>query len=233
MARPIIGKGTKVSLCIVPTGTTQVPAPVTLTMSAAIAAKDIVAPATITLLAALPAGTVIAAGNYLTFKDPITGKEVTVRLITTAVATDTTLTVDTIPEAIPASSVAQFPAILGGRTAANVKRSGKRQTAVDFDSDGYAKGVTTSIEAGIDAPGFWTPLDAGFATAEYAFENFLDVFMRVTMPVSSAAYSKGRSYGGFASVTELSIDDSADDFIKGDLSIAFNGKPIRDEEVPV
>jgi len=176
---------------------------------------------------------VIPAGSYLGFVAPTTGKIVLVQLATDAKAGDTTLDVTSIPEDIAAASVATYPLRLSGRTAANIGRSGKRISAVDFDSDGYEDGLTASISAKLELPGNWLPTDAGFSTAEYAFENLLEGYAWITLPKSSSAYSKGRVYKGAVSITDLPLDIPADGIITGKISIAVNGKLTRVDEVPV
>lgn len=229
----VIGKGSKVEFALLPLGSRVEPTPATLTIGVTPAAKDITAPATITITTALPANVVIPAGSYLGFIAPTTGKTVVVQLASDAEAGDTALDVVSIPEEIAAASVAKYPLQLSGRTAANIGRSGKRISAVDFDSDGYEDGLTASISAKLELPGNFLPTDAGFTTAEYAFENLLEGYVWVTLPKSSSAYSKGRVYKAPASITDLPLDVPADGIITGKISIAVNGKLTRVDEVPV
>lgn len=219
----VIGKGTKIDLSMLPVGSTTEPESTTITLAVQ-AAKDIDGTATITV-PALATDVVIPAGSYLAFVAPTTGKSVLVQLTADADAGDTTLTVATIPETIASGSVATYPLRLSGRTAANIGRSGNRVSAVDFDSDGYATGLTTSIEQTLELPGNWLPQDAGFATAEYAFTELREVYVWLELPKISAAYSKGRIYKGTASITDLPLEVSADGLITGNISLAFNGKP--------
>lgn len=229
----VIGKGTKVFTALLPVGSRVEPQPVTLTVTNAAQPKDTTSPATITLSAALPAGTLIAAGNYLGFRAPNTGKTVLVQLIEDAEAGDTAVTVSMIPEEIAAASVAQFPLRLAGRTNANLSRSGSRQSSVDFDSDGYADGLTTSLEQGITMNGNWLPTDAGFATAEYGCENLRELYFWLEMPKISAAYSKGRIYHGPGSITSLPLEIPADGIITGNIEATFNGRPNFEPDQPV
>lgn len=219
----VIGKGTKVDIAMLPVGSTTEPKATTITLAVQ-ATKDIDGSATITV-PALAADVVIPAGSYLAFVAPTTGKSVLVQLTADAEATDTTLTVAAIPENIASGSVAVYPLRLAGRTAANIGRSGNRQSSVDFDSDGYSTGLTTSIEQTLELPGNWLPQDAGFATAEYAFTELREVFVWLELPKISSAYSKGRIYKGTASITDLPLEVSADGLITGNISLAFNGKP--------
>lgn len=219
----VIGKGTKVDIAMLPVGSRVEPTSTTITLGT-LAAKDVVGGASITV-PALGAGVFIPEGSYLGFVAPTTGKTVIVQLSADADAGDTTLSVEQIPEDIASGSVATYPLRLSGRTAANIGRSGNRVSATDFDSDGYADGLTASIEQTLEVPGNWLPLDAGFATAEYAFTELREIYIWLELPKISAAYSKGRIYKGAASITDLPLEIPADGIITGNISIAFNGKP--------
>lgn len=228
----VIGKGTKVDIAMLPLGSKVEPKPATLTIGATPVAKDITAPATITLASALPADVVIPAGSFLGFKAPTTGKVVVVQLAEDAVAGDTDLAVGVIPEAIAAASVAQYPLRLSGRTSANIGRSGNRQESVDFDSGAYSTGLVSSISQTLELSGNYLPLDAGFATAEYAFSELREVFVAVELPRISDAYSKGKVYKGFASITDLPLEVPADGILSGSLSLALNGEMTVVPDVP-
>lgn len=225
----VIGKGTKVSIAMLPIGSRVEPVSTTITLAAA-AVKDITSPASIPV-PALGAGVLIPSGSYLGFT-AANGKTVMVQLIQDAKAGDTTLAVDIIPEEIASGSVATYPLRLSGRTAANVGRSGNRTSAVDFDSDAYADGLTTSIEQTLECPGNWIPLDPGFATAEYAFTELRECYVWLELPRISNAYSKGRTYKGACSITDLPLDVGADSIITGNISLAFNGRPDYVADVP-
>ncbi len=229
----VIGKGTKVRIALLPLGSEIEPIPAVLTIGVAAIAKDITDPATITLASALPANFKAPAGSFVQFVAPTTGKSVLVQLKNDAVATETTLTVYSIPEEIAAASTAVYPLKLGGRTNANLSRSGNRTATVDFDSDGYSKGLTTSIENGITLNGNWLPQDAGFATAEFALQELRQVYIWVELPRISDAYSKGRIYHGPSSLTSIPLEIAADGVITGNIEASFEGKPNYDADTPV
>lgn len=225
----VLGKGTIVEIALLPVGSLVEPAPTTITLAAA-ATKDIDGTASITV-PALGAGVFIPAGSYLGFVAPTTGKTVAVQTTEDVEATDTAIPVVSIPETIATGSVATYPLRLSGRTAANLGRTAQRTSAVDFDSDGYASGLATSIEQTLECPGNWLPLDAGFATAEYAFGELREIYMWLTLPKISNAYTKGRQYHGPASIVGLPLDIPADGIITGNISVAFNGKPNYEPDV--
>lgn len=227
----VIGKGTKVSIALLPVGSTVEPEETTITLAAA-ASKDITGGATITV-PALATGVLIPSGSYLAFVAPTTGKSVLVQLTADAEATDTSLAVREIPEDIANGSVAVYPLRLAGRTAANIGRSGNRVSSVDFDSEGYSTGLTASIESTLELPGNFIPTDAGFATCEHAFLELREIYVWLELPKISSLYSKGRIYKGPASITDLPLDVGADSIVTGNISLAFNGKPdyVPDEAV--
>ncbi len=229
----VIGKGTKVDIAMLPVGSKVEPTPQTLTTGATATAKDTTSPATITLAAAIAAGKeTIPAGSFLGFKDPLTGKVVMVQLTADAEAGDTDLTVNIIPEAIAANSVATYPLRLSGRTTANIGRTGNRIESTDFDSSGFSTGLTASIAQTLELSGSYLPNDPGFATAEVAFTQLREVYVWVELPKISAAYSKGKIYKGFASITDLPVEVPADGIISGNVSLALNGELVVVPDVP-
>lgn len=228
----ILGKGTLVEIAMLPVGGDTEPVRATLTTQSSTITKDTDGSGTITLSAALGAGILIPAGSFLGFTAPTTGKVVLVQLTADAKAGDTNLSVDTIPEDIAASSVAKYPLKLSARKTANLGRSGKRETSVTFDDAGYESGLVSLISQKLDFDGNYLPGDAGFATAEYAFTNLREIYYWLTLPKSSDAYTTGKIYKGFASITDLPIDIAADGIITGKISVACNGAPIVSAEVP-
>lgn len=229
----LLGKGTKVDIAMLPEGDKVEPAPVTLTVGAAPVAKDVTSPGAVPLTAAIAANKLIPAGSFLGFKAPTTGKIVMVQLLEDAASGDTELTVDTIPEEIAAGSVAVYPLRLSARTGANIGRSGNRVSSVDFDSGAFETGLTASIAQTLEMNGNYLPNDAGFRTTEHAFTTLREVYIWVELPRSSAAYSKGKIYKGFASITDLPVDIPADGIITGNISLAINGEMKIVAETPV
>lgn len=229
----VIGKGAKVEIAMLPLGSKVEPTPITLTTGATATAKDTSAPGAITLASAIPAGKQpIPAGSFVGFKAPTTGKVVMVQILEDALAGDDELVVGVIPEEIAASSVAQYPLRLSGRTNANIGRSGNRVSSVDFDSGAFETGLTASISQTLECSGNYLPSDPGFATAEYAFTNLREVFVWVELPKISAAYSKGKIYKGSASITDLPLEVPADGILTGNISFAINGELVVVPDAP-
>ncbi|MEL6215179.1 MAG: hypothetical protein AAFQ99_05825 [Pseudomonadota bacterium] len=221
------GKGTKIFVAGLPDGVETEPVAATLTHQAAGATSKSSSATTITLETALPAGFFAAAGNYLSFVDPLTGNEVLVQLAQDASATDTDLNVTRVPEDIAINSTAEYPLRLRNRTTANLDRTGNRETFVTFDDDKFEKGLTTSIANGIDFDGFWSPLDAGYATMEHWFnEGFDQIYIILeTRNPKPTAFTKGKIYKGPGSITSMPLPIEASSLTQGQIQAAFNGKP--------
>jgi hypothetical protein len=224
----IIGRGSSIKLALPGPDASVEPVAATVTLTAAAAAG-----ATSLSVSALPTGSRIPAGSFLQFVDSATGKEVVVQVTATALATATTLTVAAIPEAIPNGSTAAWPVLLRARETANISRQGNRVTSFTFDNDGYEDGLTATITNGITANGNYLPLDAGYRLAEYAFLEFKEVYAWLELPPPSAAYAKGMTYKGRASITSIPLDIPADNIVKANIEMAFNGKPVIVQPVPV
>lgn len=224
----VIGKGTKLYVYLPGADPTVEPVAATPTVGAAGSPKG----ATTVTIAPLPAGTLIPSGTYLNFQEA-NGAEKIARLTADAVGGDTALDVAPLPEAVGAGATADWPLRLRGRTNANLDRTGNRVTAITFDDDGYENGLTSSISNGLTTDGNWLPLDAGYATVEYAFNELKEVYIKLELPVPSSAYSKGRVYKGPASITGMPLAASADGVITGNVSLSLNGKPTIDDPVPI
>lgn len=215
----IIGRGTKVFIAMPGPDASVEPVAGTVTLSAA-ATKG----ATSLSVTIAPSGVLIPVGSYLQFVAP-NGKEVPVRVNAGATSSTTTLTVNAIPEDIPNASVAAWPVLLRARETANVSRQGNRVNSFTFDNEGYEDGMTASITNGITANGNYLPLDAGYRMVEEAFLNLKEIYAWIELPPPSSAYSKGAVYKGRASITSIPLDVPADNIVKANIEMAFNGKP--------
>lgn len=225
-----LGKGTVCRVAMPPLGSTAFPDPLTLTTGATATAKGASA---ITLTPAIPANKQsIPAGSYLGFVAPTTGAVVVAQLTADLASGATTAAVVSLGEAIPASSVAVYPLRLSGRTGANIGRDGNRTEAIDFDSDGFASGLTSSISQTIELAGNYLPLDAGFLTMEYAFTALREIYFEIELTPVSAAYTKGKIYRGRASINSLPVEIPADGIITGNISLAVNGAMTIVPDVP-
>lgn len=223
----LIGKGTVVKIALLPIGSRVEPIAVP---NIEVAADADAGTDSISLKTALPENVLIPAGTSLKFRNPTTGDPFLSQLRQDAKAGDASLAVFALGEKIVTDSTSTYPLKLAARTAANLGRSGNRQESVNFDSDGYSDGLTTSITQTLSLPGNWLPSDDGFATAEYAFLELREVYVWLTMPKIKQAATKGRTYHGPASINSIPIDDSADGIVTGNIEVTFNGRPNYDPD---
>lgn len=224
------GKGVKLSIAPLPDGIETEPVAFSATTGATAAAKGAT---TISLATAMPVGAFIPKDAYLNAVTP-DGYEVLVQLNADAKAGDNTLTVRALDERVIAASTIAYPLKLRARTSADLDRSGNRTTTITFDDDAYESGQTTTISIGLNLQGNWSPLDAGYATAEHWFnEGYQQVFFWMELPnPRTTVYSKGKVYKGVGSITSMPLSAPADGIITGNIDAAFNGKPIMVNPTP-
>ncbi len=218
----IIGRGTKVTIALLPNGVREEVVPQTITVGITEAAVN----ATTIAVTALTEPLVASVANpvFLAFEDAATGGERFV--VVTAPAADgaTTLTVAPLKRAISAASTAQHPVKLQARTSADLSTTANDVTSTTFDGSGYVDGIVASIGYGLSCPGNFLQLDAGFRTAFFAFNEFREVWITLEMPNPGAGYTKGYIFKGAASVTDLPITDPADGIIQANVTFAMRGK---------
>lgn len=224
----VIGKGTKFSIQLLPDGDRTFPTAANITLSAGSVAAT-AGQATLTLASALGSNVTIAAGNYVGWTNPTTGKVTPTRLAEQAEQGDSTVVVAAVPEALAASSTAAFPLQLKGRTAANIGRQGNDFSLVTFDDDAYSDGTTTSIEQTVECPGAYLPNDPGFLTLEYAFTELKEVAFKLELPKPSSAYTTGKIYKGVCSITDLPLEVAADSAINANASLKVRGRPTEED----
>jgi hypothetical protein len=225
----VLGSNTIVKIAMLPLGTRVEPVTATPTVGGATAVAK--GATSITLQSALPAGLTIPANSYLNYKDA-TGKEVLIQLSQDGLGGSSALQIYSAPETIAVGASAEFPMRLRGRTNADIDRTGNRVTSITFDEFGYEDGLTTSISQGITANGNWSPLDAGYATTEYAFNEKRECWLILELPKPSDAYTKGRVYKGPGSITSAPLGVPADGIITGNLTMSFNGRPFIVNPIP-
>lgn len=224
-----LGKGTICRVAMMPDGVTTFPSKLTLTTGSA-AAKA----ATSITITAVPANSQpVPTGSYLGFVNSTTGAVVVAQTTADLVSAATTISVTALPEAIASGSTCLYPLRLSGRTGANIGRDGNRTEVIDFDSAGFASGLTTSVSQTIQMQGNFLPVDAGFLTMEYAFTNLRQVYVEIEMTPISALYTTGRIYKGLASIDSLPVEIPADGIITGNISMSINGLLTVVADVPV
>ncbi|MEH2070010.1 MAG: hypothetical protein V7K47_17925 [Nostoc sp.] len=213
-------KGTKLYLALLPVGVRAKPTDQTLTTSGASNAAIPKAATSIPLETALLG--LIPKGQWLLFKDA-DGVERLAQLSADAVVGATALTVFPLPEAIADAAVAEFPVRIQARSGASVARSANLQSSITFDSGSEHDGTTTSRERGLSAAGNYLYYDAGLRTAEYAYENDQEVWVRRVLPPPSDAYSAGKVTEGPAAITSIPDEVPADGFVSQSLEVAYLG----------
>lgn len=216
----ITGKGTKVRVALTPGGERIEPTSQTITVSGAVAAN-----ATTVTTDALTADLKASSTRpvFLNFIDPLTGAERLVTVTTDADATDTSLATLAIPLGVADNSTAEFPPRLLARTASNISTNSSDTTTTTFDTDAYEDGLVTSIGYGVSCPGNFLSQDAGWRTCFHAFNEIMEVYLWVEMPVP-AGFAKGYIFEGPASVTNCALDIPADGIITSPVDFKFRGK---------
>ncbi|MHC5755552.1 MAG: phage tail protein [Nostoc sp.] len=213
-------KGTKLYLALLPTGVRAKPVDQTLVAAGVSSAAIAKAATSIPIEDALTG--LIPKGQWLLFKDE-SGVERLAQLSADAVVGATTLAVFALPEAIADGSTAEFPVRIQARSGASVARSANLQSSITFDSGSERDGTTTSRERGLSAAGNYLYYDAGLRTAEYAYENDQEVWVKRILPPPSDAYSLGKLTEGPAAITSIPDEVPADGFVSQNLEVAFLG----------
>ncbi|MFN6535517.1 MAG: phage tail tube protein [Nostoc sp. EkiNYC01] len=213
-------KGTKLYLALLPVGVRAKPTEQILTTSGASNAAIAKSATSIPLEAAVDG--LIPKGQWLLFKDG-DGVERLAQLSADAVDGATALAVYALPEAIADGATAEFPVRIQARSGASVSRSANLQSSITFDSGSERDGTTTSRERGLSAAGNYLYYDAGLRTAEYAYENDQEVWVKRVLPAPSSAYSIGKVTEGPAAVTSIPDEVPADGFVSQSLEVAFLG----------
>jgi hypothetical protein len=213
-------KGTKLYLALLPTGVRAKPVDQTLVV-AGVASAAIAKAATSIPLEETVTG-LIPKGQWLLFKDA-SGVERLAQLSADAVIGATALAVFPLPEAIADASTSEFPVKIQARSGASVSRSANLQSSITFDSGSERDGTTTSRERGLSAAGNYLYYDAGLRTAEYAYENDQEVWVRRILPPPSDAYQAGKLTEGPAAITSIPDETPADGFVSQNLEVSFLG----------
>lgn len=217
-----LGRGTKIYIGLLPLNSTAEPtsAPTITEDGTGVAAGA----TSIGLSAALGAGVFIPSGQYLTFTDS-NDEATVVQLTDDAEAGDTSLTVAATQKAIAASATSEFPVRLRGRTAANLSSDGNLTEVTDFESDGYSRGIITSVGQSLDIPGNFLPDDAGVRTAQYSLREQRQVYLWLEQSQDIPGSTTGEQNKGPGSITSFGQDTPADGVMTANMGFTFFGKP--------
>lgn len=216
----VIGRGSVVTVALLPKGSRAEIVEQTITLGAAAAVN-----ATSLTVAALAEPLTASATDplFLSFVDAVDETDRFVKVTAPAADGATSLTVTALKKALATASTAQYPARLQARTSASINSNANNIDSITFDSSGYGDGVISQVSFSVSCPGNYLPLDAGFRTCLFAFQEFREVWLTVKTPVPEG-YTSGYVYKGAASVTNCPLEIPADGLISCNLEFSWRGK---------
>lgn len=172
----------------------------------------------------------IYKGNYLKFVDSVGGTDSLVHVNTDASATDTTLNVDAIPEAVAANAVAQFPPFLGGRTSSSVEQSGNLVSNVVFEDGLFTKQGLTSISSTVSFDGNFLDTDPGMLTLYDAYvdkQNYghANLYVIITLTAQKAGtYGRGSQWAFQVVPSNASMQIGTEEIVSFNFSGSATGR---------
>ncbi|MBW4484886.1 MAG: hypothetical protein KME14_20315 [Tildeniella torsiva UHER 1998/13D] len=208
---PTLGRKTDVFVALLPEGSFSAPVQQELTIATGGDGGT-----TLTVTETITAN--IQAGQYLMFTDLTTGIEYLVK-VATNVSSGSAIAIEVaIPgDGIPDGAVAQFPAYMWDRSAADLDRSFNRFTFSNFNTGGDETGIVTGGARGLATPGIYHPKNDGYFTALHAANNGRYVYVqRIT---------GDQVIEGPCSVTAAPSASPSDGAVSADLTFTFEGKP--------
>ena len=162
---------------------------------------------------------------FLNFVEP-NGKDHFVEVTAPITPTSTTLTVKATKKAITAGAVAAFPVILRNRNNANLTANDNQVDVMTFENQGWRDQVTTMLGQGLEANGYYSPLDAGWNTCLQARLGFAEIYWELNLPKpgcdSDTTWTKGHVIWGYGGVS-MPIEVAADQVINSNISITSRG----------
>jgi hypothetical protein len=220
----IIGRGTKVRIFMMPSCDRFVPEHFDITT----AAEALKGAETISIVATTNSLTYLASENvpiYLLFGDE-DGFTNLVKVINDIAPGDTSLVVAPLARTVAAGSVAPIPVLLQARESASLTPQDEQVDILTFDSDGYKDQKTTMLGDMLNASGYYSPLDAGWKTAELSRLLFKECYVELELPnPNESIYEKGQVIYGWAGVQGVPIEaGSPNDIIKSNLEFMFRGQ---------
>lgn len=223
---PMLSTNSKVYFSLLEAGDTAEPVSTTITVDTGGAAKA----ATSIPVTALASNVKIPRYSYLLFSSAA-GATVLAQVNALAEATDTSITVLALGEAVTAGMTATWPPQLEIRTGFSIGRSSQEETYTTLE-DPFEKRIGVSISGDVTVSGFYSAKDPAYNMAEYCQREQEFGWLKIEFPPSSAAYTTGKVYKGVASVTDTSLDASSGGLIAADLSFGFAQNPTIVNEVP-
>lgn len=222
----IVGRNTKILVAPL-SDCDRVRPPSTVFTTGALAAA---AATTITVAMAPAITTTIKASEdyplYLNFVEP-SGKDHLVIVTADIEPADTALTVEPLKRAIASGATAQFPVLLRNRNSANLTQNDNSVDVMTFENEGWRDQITTMLGNGLEANGYYSPLDAGWKNCFQARLNFAEIYWELQLPKpvcdSATYYTKGDIFWGYGGIA-LPIEASVDQIINSNISITARGK---------
>jgi hypothetical protein len=191
-----------------------------VTVGAAAAAKG----ATSITVTALTANVVkMAKGQVLRFEDQTTGKEYLAYVNADAIATNTTLTVVPLDEAIPAGAIAEFPAYCWDRTDSSTTKSYSFSGVTTYNTGDNEDGVNTGFTVDATLPGIDYHYNDGLKTALAAATLGQEFWFAKVKPAPNDAFVRGEVREGPAVVTGDNEGSPADAFQSRDIDVKWVG----------
>jgi hypothetical protein len=174
----------------------------------------------------------IQEGQWLCFAD---GNDIErlVRVSVTALAGESALSVDPVPQAIVQGSAAEFPPYLWDRTSADIDRSFTLNSFTTFNTGVNKDGSITGGEAKMKAQGLYNDYNAAYKTALEAAINASYIHVRCIDPPPNSDFKTGKIFEGRAVVTSAPSAAPVEGNISADLDIDFTGAPKETDPVPV
>lgn len=216
-----IGRGSEVTVALLPVGSrSEVPEQtVTLNGAAAALASTLTVTALAEPIAASPTSPI-----FLSFVDALDEADRFVKVVAPAAAGDTLLTIEPLKRAISDASTAVHPVKLQARTSADINSSSNDVTTTVFETGGFNDGIISSVGYTISSPGNFLPLDAGYRTCLFAFNSFRELWLSLKLPSPGQGYTTGYIYRGVASVSNIPTTVPADGIISANLDFTIRGE---------
>lgn len=220
--RVIIGRSTKL-FAAKSEGDRVWPEATTLTVGAdvAAAATSITIALDPAITRAIPASTTRPV--FLNFIE-LSGNSHLVKVTAPIAVGATSITVAALNAAIKEDAIAIFPVLLSNdRESANLSDDKTMADILTFGNEGYKDGITTLQARTISAPGFYSPLDAGYNTAIQAASSldYDEIYIKLVLPTPKG-YTTGTSYEFFTGVM-APLDIPATDIMRSELTFASRG----------
>jgi hypothetical protein len=173
----------------------------------------------------------IQPNQYLQAVDAL-GNEKLFQLSAIAEASDTSLSVNALNEAISAGSKVIFPVELYDRNQADTSESNNVQEFQTFNSGGRTDSVVTGTSATVALGGNFYEFCPAYNTLAYAVENGRECWLIIADPAVRDEWTR-RTTEGAAKITGRTKARPVGGFVTNDLSGRFDGDVIETPAAPI